>query len=1111
MNLDTWKTRVAQTMQKLSYWLQQQQANTPYLVYGTLTGLTLWPLVEQAAQTGQLAPAIGGLYSVAAGVGANLVANQVEAWKNRADKPTEAEVMAWTQQQAQNPDTRDYMDEMIAQLDTLKAARLTPEWHTQLLAELQKLGNLPRFEATLNAPGFIIQGQNKIRDIHYTHVEKQEIHSAPPVPDLAMLARNRYLRKLINECNALPLAAMDSEDSKENPEEVGLEQVYIDLNTTTRVPIKGGEKAEARGLPGQEKDRPLSVLAAAAQQKRLVLLGDPGSGKSSFVRHLAAWLASACLGEREPPPGWPRLLPILTTLRQLAPRLRDLELTRDLGQDEVLRRLRGAVWAKWQADLHDCRADQYADALEDDLLAGRVILILDGLDEVAEDLRPRVRAAVTAILQAYPQLPRILITCRIRSWHEKLLPGFAVHTLAPLEPQQIKQFVSRWYGAQTELGRLTVPEAQERITDLQTVATGPDLRQLAENPMLLTTMALIHQQKIGLPKQRVKLYSQAVQVLTGNWQKRKGLTVSPALAAWLDDKHKLRPALNRLGYEAHRRQATIQKPGFSEKPGFSAPSDQPADLTRGDILALLEMPEYLQDAGLAAEFLDYVDQRAGLLVGRGNEGDGKPSIYTFPHRTFQEYLAGCYLVTGRPEAVTRTIYPLAEANDYWTVAVQLGAEEVLYQKEESKKFLDLAYGLCPGGTEPDTVADWRRLLWSGTLAGLVDRVVIEEDWDAPDGGARYLQRLTPRLVWTMSRSPLPPLERAEAARALAALGEPNRPHVRDVDAMHLCLIPAGPFWMGSDNDEDDEKPLHQNEMLTQPYWLGRFPVTNAQFEQFVADGGYQTARYWPEAQKANRWRDDGWVQGYFVTPDGNVDRQWREGRPYDYGSPFNLSNHPVVGVMWYEALAFCRWLTERWQAQGWLPPGYTVQLPSEAEWEKGARGGLVLPEKAVIQAIREIGGTLGTLGTLGNLKLETQNSELTPRRFPWGDGPFDAEHLNGEVTKLGGTSGVGCFLLGQSVYGCEEVVGNVWEWTRSLWGFGYPYTLEGDRGREDLTAGERTGQVIRGGSYLRNETETRCAFRYWYYPRGRRDYFGFRVVLSPSRVSGSLASGDSGL
>ena len=454
------------------------------------------------------------------------------------------------------------------------------------------------------------------------HIGDTYVNDPPPTPpDPAIQAQIRYLQQLGQRCNALPLASLGHE--RVGPDTVGLKDVYIDLDTTKMVDIDE-EEAE----PGRKKQRPLSALSAVTDTPYIALLGDPGSGKSSFVYHLAGLLAQAQLGQAPLPEAWQPTLPVLLVLRDLAHHLNKVEITPTLSAEEQRRAWVTAVEQQWLADLTQCGAELFAPALKSHLEQGNALLIFDGLDELPHHLRGRVHSAVKALLATYTQLQRVIVTCRSRSYvGDTQLSGFATTTLAPFNEEKIRAFITNWYGSKKEL---TPSIAEGRTTNLYQATTNPELRPLAQNPMLLTTMAIIHQRDTVLPRERVRLYAQAVEVLLHRWQDHKGIPITEALRAVLADSRRLQGILQRLGYEAHRLQAEQKE----------------ADLDRGTLLRLLEEPIYLDDAGLAAHFLDYVDQRAGLLVGRGGDLAGrKPQQYRFPHRTFQEYLAGCYLVS----------------------------------------------------------------------------------------------------------------------------------------------------------------------------------------------------------------------------------------------------------------------------------------------------------------------------------------------------------------------------------------------------------------------------------------------------------------------------------
>jgi formylglycine-generating enzyme required for sulfatase activity len=205
-----------------------------------------------------------------------------------------------------------------------------------------------------------------------------------------------------------------------------------------------------------------------------------------------------------------------------------------------------------------------------------------------------------------------------------------------------------------------------------------------------------------------------------------------------------------------------------------------------------------------------------------------------------------------------------------------------------------------------------------------------------------------------------------------------------------------------------------------------------------------------------------------------------------FGEPFGLPNHPVVGITWYEALAFTRWLTEVWQQQGFLPKDWKVQLPSEAEWEKAARGVLKIPENPVVFRINNIVGVEGLPPLRDNPR--------SYRIYPW-EGDFDPDKANIGETGIGSTSSVGCFPGGASPHGVLDMSGNVWEWTRSLYK-DYPY--DSKDGRENLDAPDDIRRVPRGGAFNFDHSGARCAFRYGEDPDVWNGNIGFRVVVSPA-------------
>jgi formylglycine-generating enzyme required for sulfatase activity len=567
-------------------------------------------------------------------------------------------------------------------------------------------------------------------------------------------------------------------------------------------------------------------------------------------------------------------------------------------------------------------------------------------------------------------------------------------------------------------------------------------------------MALVHTHKGRLPDARALLYEDTVDILLWRWEQIKagGQTAAPPLRQLLLEagcsEVDLKRVLWRLAYEAH---AQLEPDSDGEKL---------AGIHEHRLLkALAELK--CSDLNWGQAVADAMKQRAGLLLERA------PEVFTFPHRTFQEYLAGAHLASQANFACRAA--ELAGQGAQWQEVILLAVGRLMYVAGDLDKPLALAGELCPSQPLPADPPAWRKAWLAGSV--LLETGLARVQSSAL--GRDLLERLRLRLADLLAQGALAPGERARAGDTLAELGDPRFDPERwclpKDDTLGFIEIPAGPFVMGTKHGTipglvqqyggqrdwyEPETPQHTLNLAG--YWLAKYPVTVAQYAAFMAAGGYAEPRYWPEAQAARCWSN-----GQF---EGRYDPAPRI-RPGDYGEPFSQPNRPVVGVTWYEALAYSRWLDEQLRAYSrtlqatsifWqkLAAGeLRITLPSEAEWEMAARDG-------------------------------------DGREYPWG-AKFDPHLTNTSEAGPGATSAVGCFPGGAGPYGALDLSGNVWEWTRSVFAK-YPY--QPDATREDLKAGSDRSRVVRGGSWRYHQRFARCAYRLGYYPLYRHRDVGFRLV-----------------
>ena len=298
------------------------------------------------------------------------------------------------------------------------------------------------------------------------------------------------------------------------------------------------------------------------------------------------------------------------------------------------------------------------------------------------------------------------------------------------------------------------------------------------------------------------------------------------------------------------------------------------------------------------------------------------------------------------------------------IASRYVTEEVVYAKQINKKVIPLYYLPCE-----------EKMLYASLNRIDVQGENYKKNFDRILRAINVSKKAKPASVGRVSNPTGSSAPRQSQVENLTYKSTSNKLTLSN--GMEFMRVPAGKFLMGSTKENksayDDERPQHTVD-IPYDYWMARFPVTNAQYDQFK--------------KKDNKGMED----------------------------------HPVVNVSWDDAVAYCNWLNKQLQSE--LPNSLVLRLPTEAEWEKAARG-------------------------------------TDGREYPWGN-QFDKNKCNTNEGKKGDTTPVGLYSpRGDSHYGIADMSGNVWEWTHSL---RTPYPYKVDDGREDEKASR--ARVLRGGSFI---------------------------------------------
>ncbi|MBX3746549.1 MAG: SUMF1/EgtB/PvdO family nonheme iron enzyme [Verrucomicrobiae bacterium] len=813
-----------------------------------------------------------------------------------------------------------------------------------------------------------------------------------------------YLEWVKRECGSVELLGLRLKQGQS----VRIGSVYVPLTTTWREARPDAEEGGGKrrwiaihpdraefGEADQPSDSPL--LLDVVNQHSLYVSGAPGSGKSTFCR----WLAWLLANRRMPEPELERAeetrfeglpwqlegkLPVLIRLRDFHRALpRRRELTARLLQDALKR------WLTKERP-----GDLSWGGLQPRLEGGGVVLILDGADEVPASRRA---ALVSGLAQCLPDWEkagnRILLTSRpygLSDGDVRRL-GLVHAPLDRLAREFQEQLVRRWFRILIEDPGRAGETAAGLLRD---IAERTWLVPLAENPLLLTAMGIVYGEGKRLPQDRHDLYDRIADTVLHN-------RFAP------EEVPLMRHRLAAIAHGMHTGQGLDET---RETPEARATAREIDRLLQADQQADYREPGFRR----VNEARDRLLSESGLLL--PVESDGAE----FHHFSFQEFFAA-ERIADVDEARLAAVFRERGERPEWRNTLSFLFGNQLAGNRRPRRAVDLlreilkAISGTPGLSMTTLVADCVEIL-RGRQVELTDGML---------DGVRT-------LCLEGMRGTRPARERCGLGEALGRLGDArfraDAWYLPDEPLLGFVEIPEGPFQQGSDPRRDpnaDSNEVPSRTVSLTRYYIGRYPVTVAQFRAFAEDraenGGFRPCK--PDCLRG-------------------------------------VANHPVIWVSWDEAMAYCVWLTRKLRNSRVTPEplrraltagGMRMGLPTEAQWEKAARG----TDRSV---------------------------------FPWGDHE-DPDRQNCFETGIGSTSAVGCFPGGASPFGIEEMSGNVWEWCAD-WYAPDAYAQGGDS--DPVRPVDGADRVIRGGSWLYSARFCRAAYRAHWDPSDGDGNQGFRLA-----------------
>ncbi|WP_420631311.1 SUMF1/EgtB/PvdO family nonheme iron enzyme [Candidatus Leptofilum sp.] len=825
--------------------------------------------------------------------------------------------------------------------------------------------------------------------------------------------------------------------------------------------------AEAQGIrftPDSQRKKysSLTTLLAEIDDKAIVLLGKPGSGKTTLLRRLQLEHAWA---ELENPTGCVAFFVPLNSYRR--PNL-----------SQPLPEPLDWLAAEWQ--IRQPRLPAFGTLYEN----GKLLLLLDGLNEMPHkdkaDYRDRIGRWQTFWQRTWQYGNTLVFSCRSLDYSASLSGEVAVvrqTQVEPLSPRQIEEFLhlhlddqiaeNAWEVLRHDPQRLNLFSAPFflRLLVDQIAATGT----MPTGQAALLTSFVRRTLYREIAERRNRLFAPGSLFSEDDYQQTLHNAFADPYA--LPDEGDLIPSLEQLAYQMQAGRQT-EEAGLVRAKTRQAQKWLPPESAQAII-----------NAGCQLNILDKDIARREI---------------TYYHQLIQEYFAARVMAVEPQPELVRVLWQVDGVTP--TLAETVAALEV------SDPLPRLP---ATGWEETTTLAaamsqnqeQFVRDLLTPNLPLAARCAAAAEVTVSP----RLTRQLQDALIARINNPQADLRARMVAAETLGELGDPrferrSGPH-GDYLLPPLAMIAAGDYPLGDDGSSyDNEKPAHT--VTLAEFEMAVFPVTNAEYRLFMRAGGYEDEQWW-QTEAARAWRrGEGNSEGrkqsvrddYQLIADWSEDRirnlqtmpdqidyllwlqslspeelekKMEEGFPsgqlyrqpeYWEDSRFNHPAQPVVGTTWFEARAYCAWLSAQ--------TGDLYALPTEAEWEAATRG--------------QIG-----------------------RIYAWGK-EYSSSRCNTFETHIRATTPIGVFPDGRTPKtNIADLNGNVWEWTSTIWGStrqksDFPYPYDAQDGRENPNDAN-SGRVVRGGSWLIIQNNMHGAFRFSFRPGNRSHVLGCRVRRSPSQ------------